>query len=166
MEAQIFEAVNLIVDIGTSHKRAALGIFVTTIEQCYWVWHVCNTIVGIRPGCVAIVVGAYRPLEITTEVLQRLLKVITQQLFVIGRCEVVWILCGIIVNSSTDSSTVSILCLGVHTLSVEVQCEVILKERRVQVDGCRNTLEVGGLEDTLLVGITYRETIRQILESA
>ena len=33
MQAQVFEAVNLIVDVGTSYERLTLGIFVTSIKQ-------------------------------------------------------------------------------------------------------------------------------------
>ena len=59
------------------------------------------------------------------------------------------------IHSSTHSTCIGILCLGIHALTIEVKGQVIVKERRIQVDGCGNTLEVGSLQDTLLVGITY-----------
>ena len=59
------------------------------------------------------------------------------------------------IHGGTHGLRVCILCLGIHPLSIEVQCQVIVKERRIQVDGCGNTLEVRSFQDTLLVGITY-----------
>ena len=84
----------------------------------------------------------------------------------IFRCKVIRILCGVKVNGCTNSSTVSILSLGIHTLSIQVQVQVVIKERRIEVQSSCDTLEVRGLDDTLLICITYRNTIREIFEGS
>ena len=75
MNAQILKTMNLIIDISTSHERAALGIFVTTVEQCHRVWHISHTVVSVWPGSITIVVRSHRPLEIASEVAQGSLEV-------------------------------------------------------------------------------------------
>ena len=82
------------------------------------------------------------------------------------RCKAVRILCRIKINGSTDSSAISILSLGIHALGIEIHCQMILKERGVQVQSSCQSFEVRGLEDTLLVCIAYRHTIRQSLVSS
>ncbi len=42
---------------------------------------------------------------------------------------------------------------------------MIVKERRVEIDGSRSTLEIRSLQDTLLIGEADRDTVRKVLRS-
>ena len=43
---------------------------------------------------------------------------------------------------------------------------MVVEERRVEVDSCGRTLELGSLQDTLLVGEAGRNAVREILKGA
>ena len=163
VEAQVLEPMNLIVNVGTTNERTAVGMFVAAIEQREGVTHGGSGVESERPSLVAGIVGCGWPLEVAAEIAKRLSKGTSQQFLVVYRRKVVRILRRIEIDGCTHSFSVGILRLGIHTLTVKVQGQVIVKERRIQVQGSRDTLEVRGLQDTLLVGIAHAYTVGKIL---
>ena len=53
----------------------------------------------------------------------------------------------------------------IHELSVDVECQVILQQRGVQGDAGRCTLEVRGLQDTVLVGVAHADAVGHITDT-
>ena len=164
VQAQILETMYLIVDVSTADKRTADGVLVTRVEQSQRVRHVGYAIEGVRPRFVTLIVGNHRPLEETTQIVLSLFQVITQQGFVVCRSVVIGILCRVEVDGSTDGTTIGILRLGKHTLGIQIHRQVVVQQRRIQVQSGSDTLEVRGSQNTLLVSVAYADTVRQILE--
>ena len=55
--------------------------------------------------------------------------------------------------------------MSIHELTVDVECQVILQQGGVQSQTRRCTLEVRSLQDTVLVGVTYAESVRHIADT-
>ena len=55
--------------------------------------------------------------------------------------------------------------MGVHELTVDVECQVVLQQRGVQGYTGRCTLEVRGLQDTVLVGVAHADAVRHITDT-
>ena len=129
MEAQILKAVDLIVYVGITDKCAADSAVVVQVQQSHGVG--CGiTVVSVGPSGVVERLSGHLPLSVTTEVLS------------VGRCGVIDRLCGVVGHSGTDGTSVGILRLGPHALGIEVQYQVIIQQRRIQVQSCSDTLEI------------------------
>ena len=140
VESQILKTVNLIVDIGITDEVAADGTVVSQVEHGNGVGG-CQRVAGIGPCAVVEGRAVAQPLEVTTEVvIQR----------VGGRNG----LGGIHPDCCADGATIGIAVLTPHELTVQVQAQVVVKERGIQVQRGGETLEVTRLQNTLLVGIT------------
>ena len=144
MEMQVFETMNLIVGLDTANPHGRMSAVILQVHQSHGVLGS----VGVGDGCVPVVLGG----------------VGDDRLPVAAGCIAVCIngLCGIHTDGSTEHGTIHIAVLRVHVLGVHIQCEVVLEERGREVHATRETLEVTGLGDTVLVGITGRNTIRSI----
>ena len=70
---------------------------------------------------------------------------------------------GVHRESSTYYTTIGITVVDIHTLTVDIEVEVVIEERWSEVEAGGNTLHVRGFDGTILVGITDRETIRHVL---
>ena len=68
---------------------------------------------------------------------------------------------GVIVIGRTDGLLVRIEVLGVCSLTVQVDSEVVLKESRGKVEGKSPTVHLGSFEGTVLVGVTTGDTVRK-----
>ena len=128
VQTQVFETMYLIVDIGTSHERTADGMFVTACQQRKWVGHAGCTVVRSRPSWVTIELTNDWPLEIMSEVLESLLQVVSQQLLMIFRSEVIGVLSGIKIDCIIYSTCISKLGLGKHTLGIQVDVQVVVQQ--------------------------------------
>ena len=138
---------NLVVDVGVADERVALGAVVAQLQHGNGVARGVG--VGDRgPLAVVVVRCTGQPLEVSAEVVET-----------IGLDGV----CGIHAHCVAHGTAgVTVAVLGVHELGVEVHGQVVVKQRRVEVDSSRVALEARGLEDTLLVGVTHRHAIRQV----
>ena len=152
VQAQVFKSMHFIIDVGTTHERATVSPFVMQ-RQC------TNRVGGSQVVVGVIVIFVIKettwrtPLEIACEVVA------------LGASSIVDVLRRVETHSITDGSVVGIIRFGEHTLGVEVHRQVVVEQRRIEVQSCRNTLEVGGFKDTLLSRITHRNAVRQVLNS-
>ena len=67
--------------------------------------------------------------------------------------------------SRRNSISIGITVVCIHELTVDVELQVILKQRRIEADTCCCTLEVRSLKNTVLVGVADADTIRHILRA-
>ena len=72
---------------------------------------------------------------------------------------------GVHAGGIADGSLVGIAVVGIHELAVDVELQVVVEERRVQSDTGRGTLEVGGLQDTVLVGVAHAHAVGHVLQA-
>ena len=68
-------------------------------------------------------------------------------------------------QSCADSPVVSITLVGPHHFSIDIELQVIFKERGCQIDGGGITLEIRCHQDPILIGVTERNTIRHIFQT-
>ena len=140
MQAEVLETMNLIVDVGTADEGAAVSYLAHLVEHSQRVLGGI-ALVGISP--VSVIVGSSGgPLEITAKVAEGLTQIGTHHRLMIGRSEAVWALGGVHAGGSTYGTTVGIARLGIHTLGIQVQVQMVVQQRRTQVQGCSDTLEV------------------------
>jgi len=107
-------------------------------------------VIGIGPCGVVERVSVHDPLIITAEV-----GVLT--IAAVDR------LGGIHCHSGTNGTRIGILGVSVHSLEVEVDVQVVVEETGAQAHRSCGTLEVRGLENTLLTGVTHRHAVRKNL---
>ena len=150
VQAKVFKAMNLIVDVGTTHKRAAVSPFVMQ-SQCPNRVSGSQVVVGVIVILVIEETAWRTPLEITSEVVA------------LGASVIVNVLRGVEAQSVANGSIVGIIRFGKHTLGVEVHRQVVVEKRGIEVQSCRNTLEIGSFKDTLLSRIAHRHAVRQVL---
>ena len=152
VEPESLEAVDLIVDLCAADDRTAVGDVLLEVQQRDRV-RGSVALPSIRPCIVVERSAVSPPLEIVREVGGIRGGLVIDAL---GRIHL---------GGGPDRVAVGILGSGVHSLGVEVDVEMVVKERRVEVDGSRSTLEIRSLQDTLLVGEADRYTVRKVLRS-
>ena len=69
---------------------------------------------------------------------------------------------GVHTYSLTDGTAFIIVVVGIHELTVDVELQVILEERRVQGRADSGTTETGSPDDTILISVAYAETVRHV----
>ena len=164
VQAQVLETVNLVVNVGAADEGTAVGRLLHEVEHGKRVPRGV-ALVGVGPRVVT--VGTSRgPLEESAEVVQRLGDFVAHHGLVVRRGVSIRILRRVETEGCAHSTAVSEQRVGKHALAVEVQRQVVVEQRRVQVNGCRHALEVGAFQRTLLVGITQRDAVGKFLERA
>ena len=120
VQAQVFESVHFVFNVGTSHESPAVGILVAEGIHGHGVAG-SQLVAVVVEGIIYIghTAGGL-PLIVSAEVLS-------------GRTVVIYALRGVHAHGGTQCTPAGIVCLGIHTLGIEVQGEVIFKERGVQV---------------------------------
>ena len=129
VEPESLETVDLIVDLCAADDRTAVGDVLLEVQQRDRV-RGGVALPGVRPCIVVERSSVSPPLEIVREVGG------------VRRSLVIDALGRVHLGGSPDSIAVCILRSGVHSLGVEVDVEMIVKERRVEIDGSRSTLEI------------------------
>ena len=114
VEAQVLEAVNLIVDVGIADKGTADGTVVFQVKDGDGVLD-REVVVGVWPCRVVQCGTRVEPLEVAAEIA------------VLG-IAVIDAVCRIHVDGGADGLTVGIPSLRPHTLGIQVQGQVILEE--------------------------------------
>ena len=140
VNTEVFEAVDLVVELGVAHKTLGVGNVDLVVEEGHRVLAGHGVAVVNGEGTLAVVPPA---VAIQT-----------------GR--VVNGLGGVISHGGTHGTGVGKAVVHIHTLGVEVHRQVLVQEGRSEGDGQGLTGHVGGLEGTVLVVITKRYTPRHI----
>ena len=138
VETQVLKTVNLVINVGTTNERAGLTAVIMVVEHCHGVVRsVC--VLGVGPSGIGVVY--LQPIEVATYA--SILRIVA----VDG-------LSGVHANCITHGTCVGEARLGPSELTIEIHGQMVVQERWAQVNGHSVTLVVGGLEDTLLVGVT------------
>ena len=149
VQTQILKSMNFVIHLYVTHVIIRVCFIRSLIQQSY------------RVGCGITVLG-YRPVWIiqSSSIVSPSEVVIEQ---VIATCKD-W-MSRIHTVCSTNSTSVSITSLGIHELTINIKGKVIIQEAWIQIQAGSVTLIVGSLQCTILVGVTQRKTIRNMLET-
>ena len=145
MDVEVFETVNLIVEFDVTDCRLALGSVILEFEQCHRVLRSVG-VGGVNPVRVG-VAGSYRVLPVTAKFLD------------VGINRLSWV--GI--DGCTKHCTIGIAVVCIHVFCTQVDVQVVVEQRRREVESSSEALEARSLNDTLLVGVTQAHTIRHVL---
>ena len=148
VEAQILEAMNLIVYLNITYKSTRVSAIVLILEQSYRVLRS----ISVRESCpvrISQIGSTHRCLIETTKLFETILRFhLTSRI----KCQ-----------SSTYSTTICIAVVDIHTLRIQVECQVLIQEGRREVNSSSHTLHTRCLEDTILACQTNRSTVWHIL---
>ncbi len=148
VQAQVFKAVHLVVDIGAAVEVVAVGAVVLKLEDGHRVARGVD--VGHHgPGAIAQVAVGRGPLKVVVEVLKAA-----------GHAHG---LCRIYAQGVAYGTAVGIVILAPHPLGIQVHHQVVVEQRGVEVGAHGVALEVGSLDDTLLARVAQAHAIGQIL---
>ena len=159
---------HLIIKVGTADKLTAVGNIFLFVQKCQWVC--CRQlVVSVGPICI-IVVACLGPYEVAVEVFKRLVCKITERFITLcingflgmeTRSECIRALRRVHIDGGSHCTPFGKTAVGIHSLTVQVDVQVVIQERRTQVERCRKALEVRCFQNTLLVSIAYRHAIWQ-----
>ena len=71
-------------------------------------------------------------------------------------------LCRVVLRSQIHSAHVGETVGGVDALHVQLNVQVLVKELWIEADGTCQTVHVGSLDDTVLIGVAYRYAVGHI----
>ena len=150
MQAQVGQEMEFIVYFHVSYKVIAISRIVFLFQCSQGVSRSvlvgCIVPVGVREtgGCLyVLVISSYRGVH-------RIIAI-----YGTGR-----------VHSHSSADAFRIAVLSVHVFSVHIHFQVVIEERRSQVDRCGEALEIGCLHDTVVLVEAQRNTVGEVLESA
>ena len=132
MQVQVFEAMDLVVHVGATDEGTAMSHVVLSVEQGDGVAGGI-ALEGLSVSRVVQSTTIGRPFEVAAEVAQGVRAEIGQ---VGNRRKGVGALCGIHPEGCANGICIRIVRLGEHSLTIEVQLQVVIQERRIQVDRC------------------------------
>ena len=149
VQTQILKTMNLVVNLNITHIIIRVSLIRSLIQQSYRVG--CGiTVLGYRPVWIIQSSSIVSPSEVAIEQ-------------VIATCKD-W-MSRIHTVCSTNSTSVCITSLGIHELTINIKGKVIIQEAWIQIQAGSVTLIVGSFQCTILVGVTQRKTIRNMLET-
>ena len=172
VQAEVFESVDLIVSLQVTYERTGIGSIVLLIECSHGVPGgvavdgIGPSLIGIGRTCSTLVVAA-------EPVVSNLLLGHDNAAGTLDGSGVTIVargvtthngLCGVHIQRCAGHAR-GVTVADIHTLGVEVEGEVLVEERGIQVHRSGHTMHTVGLNDTITHGITQRETVGHILHA-
>ena len=151
MQVQVLKAVDLIVHLHVAHIVVGVGTVKVAVDESHGVGR-SQVYLGQRPGGIA-KRGSLSPLPVVVEIVKAGIARVNG-------------LRGVEAHGCADGVGVGVAVVRIHELTVDVERQVVVEQRGAEVDAGGGTLEVGGLQDTVLIGEACADAVRHVLQAA